>query len=76
MGQQIFGRRNEDGKIMLLDATNGAPITRLDTPAHRTLWQPDGLGSGHEHPAGLVADSEEAARGAVQGAGHVWTGLD
>lgn len=72
MAQQMFGRRNEDGKIAILHET-GEVVTRLPGA---TLWQPDGLGAGYEHPAGLVADTEESARRAVETAGNVWTGLE
>lgn len=72
MANQMFGRRNEDGKISILHET-GEAVTRLPGA---TLWQPDGKGAGYDHPNGLVADSEEDARRAVEAAGHVWTGLE
>lgn len=68
----LFGRTNENGKISILNAEDGSPVTRLNGTK---LYNND-LNASYEHPAGLVAESESEAREAVEASGNTWGGLE
>ena len=61
--QQIFGRFNEAGDIMLLHVEDGHAVTRLDDDIYPVGSD---LSTRWEHPEGIVITPEDAAELGVE----------
>lgn len=62
---EIFGRLDADGNVLLLYVGDGSAVTSLS--AHLNVW-PVGsdLGAAYEHPEGIVVDQATAKRIGVE----------
>ena len=63
MKEQIFGRFDEDGNVMLLHVEDGHAVTRLDADIYPVGSD---LSTRWDHPEGIVITPEDAAELGVE----------
>lgn len=56
---EIFGRTNDDGNVMLLYVDDGADVTQLDEGIYPVGSQ---LSARYDHPEGIVVTPQDAAK--------------